>query len=106
MYTRDLQPPRSSFFLFGPRGTGKSTWLRTTLKDAFRVTGSVQCDIGMLRDCWDRDHRAIGKYKIRGRQAQAQIHDTGGGAQHAWIGRLGIHNTLRISGGAVAKLKD
>lgn len=24
---RLLQPPRQSFFLFGPRGTGKSTWL-------------------------------------------------------------------------------
>jgi len=26
-YPRLLQPPRSSFFLFGPRGSGKSTWL-------------------------------------------------------------------------------
>ncbi len=25
---RFLQPPKASFFLFGPRGTGKSTWLR------------------------------------------------------------------------------
>ncbi|NGX54462.1 MAG: hypothetical protein KR126chlam2_00073 [Chlamydiae bacterium] len=25
---RDFTPPESSFFLFGPRGTGKSTWLR------------------------------------------------------------------------------
>jgi len=37
MFTRDLQLPRSSFFLFGPRGTGKSTWLRSTLGDAFTV---------------------------------------------------------------------
>jgi predicted AAA+ superfamily ATPase len=29
--------PRSSFFLFGPRGTGKSTWIRSTLKGAFTV---------------------------------------------------------------------
>ncbi len=28
MYTRSLKPPARSFFLFGPRGTGKSTWLR------------------------------------------------------------------------------
>ncbi len=28
MYTRILEPPTSSFFLFGARGTGKSTWLR------------------------------------------------------------------------------
>lgn len=28
MYQRELSPPTHSFFLFGPRGTGKSTWLR------------------------------------------------------------------------------
>jgi len=27
---RFFQPPAGSFFLFGPRGTGKSTWLRQT----------------------------------------------------------------------------
>lgn len=26
-YTRLLQPPKTSFFLLGPRGTGKTTWL-------------------------------------------------------------------------------
>ena len=34
MYTRRLALPRHSFFLFGPRGTGKSTWLRQQLPDA------------------------------------------------------------------------
>jgi uncharacterized protein len=28
MYRRLLKPPAQSFFLFGPRGTGKSTWLK------------------------------------------------------------------------------
>jgi predicted AAA+ superfamily ATPase len=28
MYDRLLLPPKGSFFLFGPRGTGKTTWLR------------------------------------------------------------------------------
>lgn len=37
MFTRSLAPPKSSFFLFGPRGTGKSTWLRTAFQDAFTV---------------------------------------------------------------------
>jgi predicted AAA+ superfamily ATPase len=32
--SRFLSPPRHSFFLFGPRGTGKTTWLRQTLPDA------------------------------------------------------------------------
>jgi len=31
-YKRELQIPQQSFFLFGPRGTGKSTWLRDVYK--------------------------------------------------------------------------
>jgi len=34
MYTRTIKAPKSSFFLFGPRGTGKSTWLRSAFSDA------------------------------------------------------------------------
>jgi predicted AAA+ superfamily ATPase len=34
MYTRRQIPPSRSFFLFGPRGTGKTTWLRQKLKEA------------------------------------------------------------------------
>jgi len=34
MYARTLAPPKTSFFLFGPRATGKSTWLRKVLPDA------------------------------------------------------------------------
>jgi predicted AAA+ superfamily ATPase len=33
---RFLQRPGRSFFLFGPRGTGKSTWLKQVLADAVR----------------------------------------------------------------------
>ena len=35
MYSRLLQPPfHKSFFLFGPRGTGKSSWVRATFPKA------------------------------------------------------------------------
>jgi uncharacterized protein len=34
---RHLRPPQGSFFLFGPRGTGKSTWLNATFPTALRV---------------------------------------------------------------------
>jgi predicted AAA+ superfamily ATPase len=34
---RLLAPPSGSFFLFGPRGTGKSTWLRQTFPRAHRI---------------------------------------------------------------------
>jgi uncharacterized protein len=34
MIKRQLQSPKRSFFLFGPRSTGKSTWLKQTFKDS------------------------------------------------------------------------
>lgn len=33
-YRRLMQPPAQSFFLFGMRGVGKSTWARTTFPNA------------------------------------------------------------------------
>lgn len=36
MYTRSLAPPSTHFFLFGPRGTGKSTWLDAHFPTALR----------------------------------------------------------------------
>ena len=35
--SRFFSIPEKSFFLFGPRGTGKSTWLRHELPDAVFV---------------------------------------------------------------------
>jgi predicted AAA+ superfamily ATPase len=35
--TRLFNPPRQSYFLFGPRGTGKSTWTQKTYPGALRV---------------------------------------------------------------------
>jgi len=37
MLDRVLQAPKQSFFLLGPRGSGKSTWLRTSFPDAHFV---------------------------------------------------------------------
>ena len=37
LYDRLLEPPGQSFFLFGMRGVGKSTWARATFPDAVRV---------------------------------------------------------------------
>ena len=34
MYSRQLPTPSQSIFLFGPRGTGKSTWIRERFPDA------------------------------------------------------------------------
>ena len=37
MVSRFFNPPKDSFFLFGPRGTGKSTWLKSHYPDALWV---------------------------------------------------------------------
>src|SRR3990172_6766658 len=38
MYARLLSPPKAkSFFLFGPRGTGKTTWVKSTFPDAIYI---------------------------------------------------------------------
>lgn len=37
MIPRILEPPSGSFFLFGPRGTGKSTWLREMFPQAHTI---------------------------------------------------------------------
>ena len=37
LYPRLLTVPKQSFFLFGPRGSGKSTWVRSKFPDAHRV---------------------------------------------------------------------
>lgn len=37
MIARNIQAPAGSFFLFGPRGTGKSTWVQDALPKALRV---------------------------------------------------------------------
>jgi predicted AAA+ superfamily ATPase len=37
LYNRLLQAPRQSFFLFGPRGSGKSTWIRQTFPGIRRI---------------------------------------------------------------------
>ena len=37
MYDRFFAAPPSSYFLFGPRGTGKTTWLSTRYTDSIRI---------------------------------------------------------------------
>lgn len=45
MYPRDLALPERSFFLFGPRGTGKTTWLRSVLPAAHWVDLLLERDL-------------------------------------------------------------
>lgn len=51
MFTRDLDLPGRSFFLFGPRGTGKTTWLRSVLPGAHWVNLLLERElVRLLRD--------------------------------------------------------
>jgi len=51
MYARELALPDRSFFLFGPRGTGKTTWLRAVLPDAYWVNLLLDRElVRLLRD--------------------------------------------------------
>jgi predicted AAA+ superfamily ATPase len=55
MFPRLLPTPRSAFFLFGPRGTGKRTWIRSRFEDAV-VVNLLASDV-MLR--YERDPAAL-----------------------------------------------
>lgn len=55
MYTRLLIPPKDkSFFLFGPRGTGKTTWLKKTFPNALYID---LLDSEIYNDLLARPHR-------------------------------------------------
>ncbi|MDR1728762.1 MAG: AAA family ATPase [Acidobacteriota bacterium] len=66
METKDrfLNCPTQSFFLFGPRGTGKSTWLKTRMPDALlvdllepAVSYQLRARPAFLRELLDGDPR-------------------------------------------------
>ena len=55
MYTRLLKhPEKKSFFLFGPRGTGKTTWLKAQFPQALYFD---LLDAEVYNDLLARPHR-------------------------------------------------
>lgn len=55
MYSRLLKPPRNkSFFLFGPRGTGKTTWVKTVFPKALYLD---LLETELFNDLLARPHR-------------------------------------------------
>ncbi|MBI5412669.1 ATP-binding protein [Candidatus Peregrinibacteria bacterium] len=55
MYKRIIQPPlHKSFFLFGPRGTGKTTWLKTNFPKAIYLD---LLEAGLFNDLLARPER-------------------------------------------------
>ena len=57
MFSRVIQPPQGSFFLLGPRGTGKSTWILEHFSDAKIY------DLLDLSEClrFERDPQQLGR---------------------------------------------
>lgn len=61
LYKRLLTPPQNSFFLFGLRGVGKSTWVRQTFPEALRFD---LLDEGLYQS-YLRDSRLFGRELLR-----------------------------------------
>ena len=68
---RFLDPPSGSFFLFGPRGTGKSTWLRQQFPDALWID---LLDPALLRDYLARPER-LRDLVLRNEQSRVVVID-------------------------------
>ena len=64
MYTHLTSPPNQSFFLFGVRGVGKSTWAREQFEDAPRFD---LLDEGLYRELLANPSPARTD-RLRGRQ--------------------------------------
>ena len=63
---RHFIPPKQSFFLFGPRGTGKSSWVRRAYPDALWIDllGNKSECANSLQIIHQRLWRAAGQRKI------------------------------------------
>jgi predicted AAA+ superfamily ATPase len=59
MYARDLSLPNHSFFLFGPRSTGKTTWLREKLGSALWFNLLLDRDLLPLLQMMDSFRAAV-----------------------------------------------
>ena len=73
---RFLQAPAGGFFLFGPRGTGKSTWLAEQFPGALRLdllpdlTGQ---DVLLVDDIFDTGHTLEALLAELGRRGAASV---------------------------------
>jgi len=107
MFTRRLTLPRHSFFLFGPRGTGKTTWLRQVLPDAlwFDLL-RMQTVLELSRD--PNAFRQQVEATARGRWIvvdEVQRMPSLLNEVHALISELGRAHRFAMSGSSARKLK-
>jgi uncharacterized protein len=107
MYTRLATVPDHSFFLFGPRGTGKTTWLRRHLADALWFNLLLEDDylplLGSARSFRERvEARAPGSWIVVDEVQRLpgllnEVHDL--------ISRHGNDYKFALSGSSARKLR-
>lgn len=107
MYTRRLRLPDRSFFLFGPRGTGKTTWLRHLLPDALwfdLLRTQVFLDLSQRPETFRQQVEALprGRWVVVDdvQRVPALLHEV-----HALISEHGRRYRFALSGSSARKLK-
>ena len=107
MYARHLLLPDRSFFLFGPRGTGKTTWLRHVLPDALwfdLLRTQVFLELSQRPDAFRQQVEALpqGRWVVvdEVQRAAALLHEV-----HALISEHGRRYRFALSGSSARKLK-
>ena len=107
MYTRRLTLPARSFFLFGPRGTGKTTWLRQMLPKALwfdLLRTQTFLDLSQRPDVFRQQVEAMrrGSWIVvdEVQRAPALLHEV-----HALISEHGRDYRFALSGSSARKLK-
>jgi predicted AAA+ superfamily ATPase len=107
MYTRRLTLPARSFFLFGPRGTGKTTWLRQMLPKALwfdLLRTQTFLDLSQRPDVFRQQVEALrrGSWVVvdEVQRAPALLHEV-----HALISEHGRDYRFALSGSSARKLK-
>ena len=107
MYARQLTLPDRSFFLFGPRGTGKTTWLRQVLPNALwfdLLRTQVFLDLSQRPDLFRQQVEALprGQWVVvdEVQRLPALLHEV-----HALISEHGRRYRFALSGSSARKLK-
>lgn len=107
MYTRCLEKPNHSFFLLGPRGTGKTTWLRQVLPTALwfdLLRTQTLLSISRQPDSFRQQIEALPKASW---VVVDEIQRLPGllNEVHALIAEHGKHYSFALSGSSARKLK-
>lgn len=84
LLSRFFNPPRQSFYLFGPRGTGKSAWAGMHYRDAACIDLQTALAQGIFPVVWDADSPMdvlssyVGVYLREEVQAEGLVRKLGG----------------------------